>query len=167
MKLQTTPGRLCALLIAALSTAFSFAGAPAFAQATTMTTNEEIPITGTVPNSCNGDQVTFQGTLHVVNTLVTDASGGYHLRTHVNYQDVSGVGVPSGLNYRVVTTNNETVNDSDTAQFETTVIQTFRAISQTSAPNLFVQVVLHVTVNANGQTTSEVTEFRAECRGRS
>jgi hypothetical protein len=143
------------------------AGSNAFGQATTTTTNEDIPISSSLVNSCNGDVVSFSGTLHITNTLTTDSSGGYHLRTHSNYQDVSGTGTPSGATYRITTTNNETVNDSDTPQFETTVIQTIKAVSQGAIPNLFIHVVLHVTVNANGQTTSSVTEIRTECRGNS
>ena len=166
MKLQTNAGRLCALLLAALSTAFGFAGSPAFAQTTATTTSENIPFTDTRPNPCNGDLVTFQGTMHVTNTVTTDSGGGSHLKTHVNYQDVSGTGVPSGLNYRVMTTVNDTLNDNDAGQFETTVIQTVKLISQGSAPNLFLRIVFHITINANGQTTSTVSETRIECRGR-
>lgn len=165
MKFNPASPRVRAALISATLLVFAAAGSPAFGQATTTTTNEDIPISGTVANNCNGDTVAYQGTLHVTNTLTTDSSGGFHLKTHTNFQDVSGTGVPSGLNYRVVTTRNETVNDSDSAQFETTVIQTIKAVSQTSAPNLFIHIVMHVTVNANGQTTSTVTEVTAECRG--
>ncbi|HEX8503401.1 MAG TPA: hypothetical protein VF659_22650 [Pyrinomonadaceae bacterium] len=167
MKFQTTAGRLCALLLAALSTAFGFAGSPAFAQTTATTTSENIPFTDTRPNPCNGDLVTFQGTMHITNSVTTDASGGLHLRTHVNYQDVSGTGVPSGLNYRVMTTVNDTLNDNDAGQFETTVIQTVKLNSQGPALNYFLHMVFHITINANGETTSTVTETRIECRGRS
>ena len=118
-------------------------------------------------NPCNGDQVTFQGNMHITNHYTTDADGGTHLKTHVNYQDVSGTGFPSGLNYRVRTTTNETVNDSDGPQTETTIITTIKLISQGPALNYFLHMVFHVTINANGQTTSTVTESRIECRGSS
>lgn len=167
MRLLPTSSRLCAALIAALSVAAAFAGTRAFAQATTTTTNEEIPFTDTRPNPCNGDQVTFQGTMHVTNSVTTDTSGGYHLKTHVNYQDVSGTGTPSGLSYNVRTTTNETLNDNDGPQAETTVIQTIKLISQGSSPNYFLHLVFHITVNANGETTSTVTESSIECRGQS
>lgn len=139
--------------------------APASAQATTVTTNETIPFTDTRSNPCNLDLVTFSGELHVTNSVTTDAGGGTHVRSHVNYQDVSGTGSPSGLSYRVVTTTNESLNDNDGPQSELTVIQVVRLISQGSAPNFQLQVVLHITINANGQTTSEVTETRIMCRG--
>jgi hypothetical protein len=166
VKFNPSTPRVRVAFAAALFLVFA-AGSNAFGQATTTTTNEDLPISSSLVNSCNGDVVAFSGTLHIANTLTTDSSGGYHLRTHSNYQDVSGTGTPSGANYRITTTNNETVNDSDTPQFETTVIQTIKAVSQGAIPNLFIHVVLHVTVNANGQTTSSVTEIRTECRGNS
>ena len=170
MKVRTISPRVCAVLIASLFAALAAAaGAPAFGQtsATTTTTSETIPFTGTLTNLCNGDQVTFQGNMHVTNHMTTDSSGGTHLRTHVNYQDVSGTGFPSGLNYRVGTTSNETVNDNDGPQSEVTVIQTVKLITQGPAQNFFLRIVFHITINANGETTSTVDETSVECRGRS
>jgi hypothetical protein len=78
---------------------------------------------------------------------------------------VSGVGSPSGAEYRVVTTRNETFNDNDGPQAELTVTQVFNLISQGSQPNFQMYVVTHITINANGVTTSEVEELRIACRG--
>ena len=164
MKCEPTTPRLCAALIAALFITLA-AGSPVFGQASTTTTNETIPFTSTLLNPCTLDQVTFQGDMHVTNTMTTDSGGGTHLKTHVNYQDVSGTGAPSGINYNVRTTSNETTNDNDGPQSEATIISTVRLISQGSSLNYFLQLVFHVTVNGNGQTTSTVTESRIECRG--
>ena len=164
MKFQPTSSRISAALIAALFVVFAASGPPAFGQAST-TTNETIPFTNTVLNPCTADQVTFQGNMHVTNTFTTDASGGTHLKMHVNYQNVSGMGTPSGLSYNVRTTTNATENDNDGQQSEMTIITTIKLISQGSAPNYFLHLVFHVTVNGNGQTTSTVTESRMECRG--
>lgn len=166
MKLQTTTPRVRAALFAILFAAFAGAGTEAFGQATTTTTNEDIPFNSSLTNTCNGDMVTFSGTLHVVNTYTVDASGGTHLKTHTNYQDVTGTGTPSGLTYNVRTVSNEVVNDNDGPQSEATVISTVKLISQGPALNFFLRVVMHVTVNANGETTSEVQEVSIECRGR-
>lgn len=165
MRFQPTSARIGAALIAALFVVFAASGTPAFGQATTTTTNETIPFTSTVLNPCNGDQVTFQGNMHVTNTLTTDSGGGTHLKTHVNYQNVSGTGAPSGLSYTVRTTTNESINDNDGPQSEMTIISTVRLISQGSTLNYFMRLVFHVTVNANGETTSTVTESNMECRG--
>ena len=167
MKFQNITPRVCAALLALLFTAFAGAGSTALGQATTTTTNENIPFTSTITNPCNADLVAFQGTMHVTNTVTTDASGGFHLKMHVNYQDVSGTGTPSGNIYRVGTVTNETLNDPDGEQSEMTVIQTVKLITQGPALNYFMHLVFHVTVNANGETTSSVLETRIECRGRS
>ena len=163
MKLQNTSPRHFVALIAALF-ALCAAATNARAQATTTTTSENVPFTSTLLNPCNGDLITFQGTLHITNTLTTDAGGGTHLKTHVNYQDVTGTGTPSGLNYRIGTVANESLNDNEEGQLDNTVIQTLKLIAPGTALNYFTRLVFHVTINANGQTTSEVIESRVECR---
>jgi len=131
-----------------------------------MTTNENIPFTSSLFNPCNSDQVTFSGTLHVVNTMTTDASGGTHLKTHLNYQDVTGTGVPSGITYNVRTVTNEVINDNDGPQSEMTVISTVKMVARGPALDYYMRTVIHITVNANGETTSTVQEVSIECRGR-
>ena len=165
MKFQTTLRRSCALLCASLFIAFAVSGAPAYGQATTVTTTETVPITGTLTNPCSGDLVTFQGSAVVTNHVTTDANGGFHLRTHVNYQNVTGTGAPSGLNYRVGTTSNETTNDPDGPQAEMTVIQSVKLISQGPDQNYFMRFVYHIAINANGVVTTTVNETSIECRG--
>ncbi|MFL6331846.1 MAG: hypothetical protein ACJ754_00725 [Pyrinomonadaceae bacterium] len=168
MKFQTVSPRVCAALFALLFMACAGASTPALGQATTTTTNEEIPFTSSLFNPCNGDQVTFSGTLHVVNTMTTDAGGGTHLKTHLNYQDVTGTGTPSGVTYKVRTVTNEVVNDNDDGpQSTATVISTVKLIAQGPMLDYFMRTVLHVTVNANGETTSTVQEVSVECRGHS
>ena len=41
--------------------------------------------------------------MHVTSHVTNDASGGFHLKSHVNYQNVSGTGMPSGNTYNVRT----------------------------------------------------------------
>ena len=163
MKFHTITPRVCAALFAFLFAAF--AGTSAYGQAATTTTNETIPFTNTLFNQCNGDQVTFSGDLHITNTMTTDGSGGTHLKTHINYQNVTGTGTPSGINYRVGTVTNETTNDNDGPQSNATVISTVKLIAPGPALNYFLRMVVHVTVNANGETTSNVQELSFECRG--
>lgn len=164
MKLQTITPRVCAALFALLFTAS--AATTARAQASTATTNENLPFTNSAFNPCNGDQVTFSGTLHMTNTMTTDSSGGTHLKTHINYQDVTGTGVPSGISYNVRTVTNEVVNDDDGPQSTATVISTVKLIAHGAALDYYMRAVYHITVNANGETTSMVQEVGFECRGR-
>jgi hypothetical protein len=166
LKFQTITRRARAALFTLLFAAFAGAGAEAFGQATTTTTSENIPFTNSIFNQCNGDTVTFSGTLHITNTMTTDASGGTHLKTHINYQNVTGTGVPSGITYRVGTVSNEVVNDSDGPQYNSTVISTVKLIAPGPVLDYFLRIVMRVTVNANGETTSQVQEVTVECRGR-
>jgi hypothetical protein len=166
LKIQTNAPRLLrAALFTLLLTAFAGAGHEAFGQATTTTTNENIQFTGSYFNPCTGEQVTFSGTMQVTNHMTTDASGGTHLRTHTNYQNVTGTGVLSGSTYRVGTVSNEVVNDNDGPQLNATVISTVKLIGPGSTLNYFLRIVMHITINANGETTSNVQEVVIECRG--
>jgi hypothetical protein len=159
-----TPRFVCAAIFALLLTAV--AGSPALGQASTVTTNETVPFTSGLFNPCNGDQVTFSGTLHVTNTMTTDTNGGTHLKTHINYQNVTGTGTPSGITYNVRTVSNEVSNDADGPQSNATVISTVKLTAQGPALDFYLRTVIHVTVNANGETTSTVQETFIECRGR-
>ena len=129
------------------------------------TTNEEVPVPPAALNICNGDAVLLSGSMHIQNHYFTDTSGGSHLESHVNYQNVTGVGTPSGANYNGQTTEVLTVNDSSGPQFEQTFIQDFSLISQGSEPNLLIRSTYHITINANGETTSNVVNTRVVCRG--
>ncbi|HEX7318370.1 MAG TPA: hypothetical protein VF297_30975 [Pyrinomonadaceae bacterium] len=164
MKLQTITPRVYAALFALLFTAF--ASTNAFGQASTTTTNETVAFTSTLFNPCNGDTVTFSGNMNVVNTLTVDGNGGTHLKTHTNYQNVTGTGTPSGISYNVRTVSNEVTNDNDGPQYNATVISTVKLIAHGPSLDFYLRVVMHVTVNANGETTSSVQESNFECRGR-
>jgi hypothetical protein len=165
MKLRTHLPRLVAALLLSILVVVTSDPSPAAAQATTVTTNETLPFTGSATNPCNGDAITFSGQIHITNHVTTSSSGGNHIRMHVNYQGVSGTGTPSGANYNVVTSQNETRNDNVGPQTETTITQVINLIAQGAVPNSKLHVVLHVTVNANGVTTSEVEEITVACKG--
>ena len=164
MRLATYLPRFGAALLLLASAVVTFNPSPAAAQATTVSTNETLPFTGSATNTCNGDTVTFSGEIHITNHVTTDANNSSHIRTHINYQGVSGTGTPSGASYNVVTSQNETRNDNVGPQSETTVTQVANLVAQGSAPNSKMLVVIHITVNANGVTTSEVEQITITCR---
>lgn len=166
MKRTSTRRIVLLSLAAAVALAAGSAALPAASgQATTVTTNETMPFTDSRVNPCNGDVVNFSGNMHLVNHVTIDSAGGTHLETHVNYSGVSGVGAPSGAEYRVVTTRNTSINDSASPQSEVTVVQVINLIAQGSVPNFRLFMTFHVTINANGQTTSTVTNVTTKCNG--
>lgn len=137
---------------------------PARALAADTTTNEEVPVTSAQVNTCNSDVVLLSGFMHIQNHYYTDNNGGSHLESHTNYQDVTGVGVPSGSTYTATDNVNTTVNTNQ-LQTEQTFVQEFNLISRGSEPNLKIHVTFHVTINANGETTTTVNNTRTVCTG--
>ena len=153
-----------ATLSATISLALLSFPARALAALVDTTTNEEVPVASTQINTCNGDVVLLSGLMHVQNHYYTDNTGGSHLESHINYQDVTGVGAPSGSTYTATDTVDTTVNTNQ-LQSEQTFVQEFNLISHGSAPNFKLRVTFHVTINANGQTTTTVNNTREICNG--
>lgn len=148
-------------------TAIALAGAAgAGAQATTVTTNEQVPITvfAFVPcaNDGAGELVVLTGTLHVLTHVTIDDQGGLHVKQHFQPQGLSGVGLTTGDTYRGTGVTQTEFNA--TAATEQTSINNFRIIGQGPDNNFLVHSTFHVTVNANGEVTTVVDNFSTECR---
>jgi hypothetical protein len=68
--------------------------APARAQASTVTTSQDLPIPpGTTVGTCTGDTVLLTGTIHTVFHITVQPSSDTLFVTHDNFQSVSGVGL--------------------------------------------------------------------------
>jgi hypothetical protein len=148
-------------------TAIALTGAAgAGAQATTVTTNEQVPIVvfAFVPcaNDGAGELVELSGTLHVLTHVTTDDQGGLHVKQHFQPQGISGVGLTTGDKYQGTGATQTEFNA--TAAFEQTSVNNFRIIGQGPDNNLLVHATFHVTVNANGDVTTVVDNFSVECR---
>jgi hypothetical protein len=115
-----------------------------------------IPVNAVIFDSCTGEGVHVTGTIHLVTVLTEDASGGTHTQMHFNVQGVSGVGLVSGIKYRGIHTETLSSNSHGSASDSTTVID-IKLISQGASSNLTIRdVLIHVTVNANGTTTASI-----------
>src|SRR5437899_2473975 len=64
-------------------------------------TNMDFAVSGTFIDSCTGENIAYQGTLHVAEQVTFDNAGGMHVKLHENFQDVTGVGQTSGLQYHI------------------------------------------------------------------
>lgn len=134
------------------------------AQANTVTTNVQTPVNETVTD-CNGQPVVLSGTIHMVVHFTTDASGGTHAVIHTNYQNVSGTSPSNpGVTYQAVNSSHQTFNSS-VPQNEFTSVENVLLVSSGTTDNLKVKVTTHFTINANGEATSVVTRFEADCTG--
>jgi hypothetical protein len=136
------------------------------AQATTVTTNEFVPVTvlAFVPcaNDGAGELVILTGTLHVLSHVTIDDQGGLHVKQHFQPQGISGTGLTTGDTYHGT---GVTQSEFDaTAGVEQTSINNFRIIGQGPNNNLLVHSTSHVTVTPNGDVTTVVDNFSVECQ---
>lgn len=157
--------RTIALVFATAAAALSGA-VSASAQATTVTTNERVPIAvfAFVPcaNDGAGELVVVTGTLHVLTHVTIDDQGGLHVRQHFQPQGVSGTGLTTGDKYQGTGVTQTEFNA--TAGIEQTSVNNFRIVGQGPDNNLLIHSNVHVTVTPNGDVTSVVENSSVECR---
>ena len=142
--------------------------------ATSASANDTLDVAanGTTPlsftlSSCNGDTVAVKGTLHSVSSLFVDQSGALHQRLHLN-ATATGIGVPSGLKYVLnqeqsfevnlgfLTGGNGAATETDTEPGELVV--------QKQGRDLYVAVVVHVTITPLGAVPVDHFEFVVACQ---
>jgi hypothetical protein len=154
--------RFSAVSVVLLTAALTFvSGAGAATQ------NIKIPAEGfPAANLCNGDQLELQGTLHLVQQgePVEDAPR-QHVVAHLNGQRLTGVGVPSGQLYNVNLITNNIFNARVDGANVTTIETMMNVVSLGSGENFQIQTVLHTTINANGETTTQFQNFHVHCTG--
>lgn len=148
----------------AVSIAFVLVGIcseSALAQATSTTTNTEMPFTATLTD-CNGQPVVVSGTMHMVTQYTVSSNGGTHIHINTNWQDVSGT---SGTTTYQAHSNNHSHFNSNGSQSEATTIDDVRLISAGPTDNLRIRVTMHTTINANGEVTASFISFEVVCNG--
>ena len=143
------------ILLVALITAFS---APAAASATTTTTNETFPVDRDILADCFGE-LHVTGVSHVVTVVTVDDTGGTHVQFHEGLR-LLGTSTTGDV-YRVT----QVVRGGSTSKepvFTVTSVITEHFISPTG-PDLLVDIISHITINANGTTTTRVSIERVRC----
>ena len=140
---------------------------PAFS-ATTTRTNLRDPFAANVfvpcANNGVGEIVSLTGTLHILLHVTVDETGGVHVKSHFQPQNLAGVGMTTGDSYRGTGVTQQTDNISgDGLPFEFTFVNNFRVIGQGPGNNFLIHQNVHGTINANGELTAAVDNFRAEC----
>ena len=121
-------------------------------------TNESYSVDGdTVYNPCTDSSIVMTGNIHELYAITFDESGGVHLKIHIQTQDVSGIDSETGDLYKVITVINLHENNigENELPFTATIIGNLHYIGRGSAPNFNGQLRGHITVNANGEITSE------------
>ena len=160
-------------VIGVLAVALGLAGlartTPVLAKATTFTDNVRVPINISVFVPCAaggaGEIVDLSGPLHVLFHITVDNNGGVHIKTHAQPQGVRGVGQTTGDQYQGTGVTQDHFNvGSDGLPVTFTFVNNFRIIGQGPGNNSLVHETFHVTVNANGELTADVDNFRVECK---
>lgn len=109
-----------------------------------------------------GELILLSGTLHELYNVTVDANGTTHVKVHVQPQRLTGDGLTTGDRFQGtgVTQYQEKFGGTNTF----TYVNNFRMIGQGAGNNLLVHENIHVTVNANGEVTSNHDNLSIECR---
>ena len=132
----------------------TYAGAVTYTQVTTVPFNASI-------FAC-GQFIQLSGTIHSVDHFTIDEAGGVHVMSENNPQGVSGTAFPSGATYHGVGVTRENFNARVGSEY--TFVNRFLLIGEGRAPNYYVSMTQHYTINANGELTAYVDNFSVECK---
>lgn len=112
---------------------------------------------------CTPEPIAFFGKLHLVTHSTADAANGVHEGLTLNSIRVFGFGLVSGARYRLI--NVATSHFSEASEGATVVTGTSqrKVIGQGPAADTTVFFQLHVTMNANGEVTSDSSHAHGDC----
>ena len=147
----------------AISTAAVLIASGARADSSTITSNFTFPFSMEAENCATFEPVVVSGYMHGVAHVTLTSSGHMNAEFHFNSQELTGVSA-SGVKYQANITTNEMFSTQAGGAVETTFNETFLLIAKGKVPDMKVQATVHVTVNANGAATAEVTEAHAQCK---
>ena len=102
------------------------------------------------PN-CAGEMLELHLRQQVVTRVSVDAAGGLHTHFVINDRGTTALGLTSGTTYHQTGAATETQNNSgDFAPLTITRTDFLFLVSEGAGPNLLVQQLFHVTLDANG-----------------
>jgi hypothetical protein len=109
--------------------------------------------------------VFVEGTAHFSTRVTTDATGEAHVQVHVNYSNMHGEGLITGDRFVAASSSNEHDNGSvfDGSGGVLTLTQNVQFVGQGPNNNFKVRGRLHITVNANGDTTVSRQDLAIDC----
>jgi len=139
-----------------------FVGSVNDQSASTVTTNVVIPF-GFEATECGNETVVVSGRLHLVMHGTISSSGNVHAVLHVNPQNIRGFGVTTGTQYLAPGMLQTVTNMNGPAPVTETFVNNFELIGQGAAPDFMLHQNLHLTVNANGETTAAFDHFTSKC----
>jgi hypothetical protein len=137
---------------------------PLLGQASTSTSNTQVPILIAVPIPCANEIAVLGGDLHILLQTTIDADGGTHLEVHFNPQGVNGAGLTSGNKYQGTGVTRYDLNTSGPPPFESVSVNNFNIVGQGRDNNMLMHFNTRMSIDANGAATATVSNFKAECK---
>ena len=133
------------------------------AGATTETSQQKIPVTLFAFLDCTGELVEVSGNLHVV-THETINGKRATFTSHFQPMGLQGYGTVSGSMYNATGVTRQVNSLSLTDVQQTfTFVNRYHFVGTGGAASFFVKQTSHITVNANGEVTSQVDNFDSSC----
>ena len=145
--------------------------APSVAAAVSIVSdNEQIPWTQTVAaNSCTGEDVQVNGTLHLRTQTVTMATGEIRDIFHTNFSDATGTGLTTGTTYRATSAENGEFQGVPVGPpggpWRSSHEGTLHLIAPGSGANFFLHFVFIVTKEPGSPPNAIVFKIGATCTG--
>jgi hypothetical protein len=152
-------------LLAALAGASLVIAAGAQASAITETHHFSYPQDFTFVNPCTGDPIAFTGEFDaVVHVTITD-SGHLSVISPGVVSHTVGTDLVTGQTFRLVgTSSNYESLDLDGYPFEYTINLISNFVGQGPGNNLIQHELIHVTADAGGQVTADLSDVSINCR---
>jgi hypothetical protein len=122
------------------------------------------PFTELFSDPCIGEEVLIQGEVFVHGQSVGH-DGQFSVTLHRNIHG-DAIGLTTGIeyNYKQIDNFHERFTEPD-GTFSFTDVANLSLLSPGSAPNLVITIIQHLTMNANGEITSEVLVVNPRCVG--
>jgi len=147
------------MVIAILFGVVAIVTCPAFGQAVVTDT----PITNqTETNTCNGDVVVMNGTLHQEMNFNTTPSGNTHMSLNATIQ-LTGYGQPSGAYYVAKESLHQETNTKGLAQ-EQSFGTKIKLVAQGPTPDMVDRATLHIVIDKNGVPKSDISKHQISCK---
>lgn len=121
--------------------------------------NEKFDFAG-VFNTCE-EEVAFEGNIHYIENVTSDDNGGYHVKIQWKYDNVKGYGLTSGVSY-VIKASDAVVFNAKTGITQSGTFSS-HAIAQGAFTDFLIHGTYHITIDADGNVVTEVTQLKASC----
>jgi hypothetical protein len=116
-------------------------------------------------NDGAGENVNLQGQIEIRTHSTENDDGGVRMWSHFRPSAVVGVGEVTGLKYRGTGMTFEGegyTSDGDPSVYH--FVNNFRIIGQGPGNNLLMHMVIHQTLNGNGELTADVDISNSDCK---